>query len=161
MAIIMQYDHIEVLFIGSSLPFARIIEIGTLSSFSHVAIVDPDNAEMIFEATMLHGVVHRERECLKNKKIVSVALPIRNIFNVIRFLRNQVGKKYDWGGLFGGVFRTKKWNDTNSWYCSELWLMCSIIGGYSFFEKNDKRTVYTPDQLYIATRQHMLKEEGW
>ena len=157
----MQYEKVEVLFVGSKLPFARIIEIGTLSSFSHVAIVDPDNKDMIFEATMLHGVVHRPREALKNKKIISVSLPINNVLNVIRFLSNQVGKKYDWGGLFGGIFRTKQWNDTNSWYCSELWLMCSIIGGYTFFDMHDKRTVYTPDQMYIATRQYKVAEEGW
>jgi len=149
--------NIKLLFMNSSLVGARLISSFTFSDISHVAIVDPTHQNKVYEAVMLGGVVHRDiKKCLKNKKdIIEVDVPVLNttkLYDVQGFLDSQVGKPYDWGGVWGGMFRQRKWNDNHTWYCSELVTVALYIAGYTLFTPD--RSIITPDQLYIACSQH-------
>ncbi len=38
----------------------------------------------------------------------------------IAWARSQVGRPYDWSGVFGLALRGRDWQGDDSWYCSEL-----------------------------------------
>lgn len=155
-------NNIKLLFMNTDLIGGRIISSFTFSNISHVAIVDPTDETRVYEAVMFGGVVHRHIDtCLKNKKdIIEVELPVMTtakVYEARGFLESQKGKPYDWSGIFGGMFRRKKWNDNHAWYCSELATVSLHISGHTFFTPD--RSIITPDQLYIACSQHGVAKQ--
>lgn len=69
------------------------------------------------------------------------------------FLKNQVGKKYDWLGAFGLPFRVKTENKKR-WFCSELVFKAFAFAGVDLLE-NTKAWEVGPRLLL---RSPLLKE---
>lgn len=40
--------------------------------------------------------------------------------SVLDFAKSQIGKPYDWAGIFGVVARNRSWERDDRWFCSEL-----------------------------------------
>lgn len=55
-----------------------------------------------------------------------------------------IGKKYDWGGVFGHWFGA--WGDPERWFCSELVAYCS-----GMFRKGRSNRV-TPEHIFMVSK---------
>lgn len=119
----------------------------TASRWSHVALVT--GAGTIIDATFKHGVAERPWSDFLEKasayEVVTFAAAKPD--DVVNFARTQVGKKYDMLALVGFYFRTG-WQDTRSWFCSEL-IAWAINRGHkpTFREKCVGRI--TPQHLWL------------
>lgn len=89
------------------------------SKWSHCAIVTNDGT--IIEAS-IHGVVERPLEDLVEEMSAyeMYEIPCDNPSLVIEKARSQIGKPYDFLGLFGIAFRKRNWCAEDKWVCSEL-----------------------------------------
>jgi hypothetical protein len=52
--------------------------------------------------------------------IYFLELEDQNYVKIMQWLWKQLGKKYDFLGLFGFLFRSDKWQNLHKWFCSEL-----------------------------------------
>lgn len=138
---------IRLLFVTNSKPVSVLLRIATWSHWSHVASIMEDGVSVI-DATMLHGVSHRpieeaiqdsdheirEYECVEPEKFYA-------------FLRAQLGKGYDFPGVFGiGLHRD--WQEADKWFCSELVAAALDAGGSPRFSEDKWRV--TPQNLWMA-----------
>lgn len=83
---------------------------------------------------------HPEKK--KDWSLVSIKVNIQNKSSVKDFLRNQVGKGYDYRGIYGFLLRFIKHNE-NKWYCSELGAEALRIGGWKI-----NQTRVSPSALF-------------
>lgn len=113
------------------------------SRWSHVGIIDGDE---VIEAIAWKGVVCRS---LKEMIEESSNYEIRE-FNgdekVIQAARTQLGKKYDWAGVFGIAGR-RKWQNAEAWFCSELAAWAFTASGFPLFRRDAFRI--TPRDIDI------------
>ena len=63
------------------------------------------------------------------------------------FLGQQVGKPYDWSGLFGFV-SNRDWEDPDKWFCSELVAAGLVQVGVSLLSEKPARV--TPRDLLVS-----------
>lgn len=124
---------------------AAIIRVGTMSPFNHVSI-EVDG--LVYEALTRRGVVHRRADLFgaawSRVETVSVAIPDAD--SVRLFLKNQIGKPYDWGGVFALPFRAN-WHNQDKWFCSELVAAALEAGGLNLGVSARR---VTPRDLYLA-----------
>jgi Orthopoxvirus protein of unknown function (DUF830). len=115
----------------------------TWSKFSHVEVI-LSNGNTI-AATAKHGV------CLvkssdSSKKFVKkfIYLSKFEYFKFEGFLLSQIGKPYDWTGVFGFLPRLR-WQDDGAWFCSELVAAAFTCAGKPLTIKDSWRV--TPEDL--------------
>ena len=88
------------------------------SPWSHCAIIDGD---WVIEASAFHGV--RERplaDLLANSTKWELRnFPCANPQAVLTQARSQMGKPYDWAGIFG-ILTRQRFERVDRWFCSEL-----------------------------------------
>jgi uncharacterized protein YycO len=139
-------DTVPLLFSTTSSPFSWLIRLLTWSRWSHVSIVDGDD---VIEAHALHGVIRRPYyEAIETaKRCEFVRLRCDNPQAVIEAARSQVGKGYDWTALFGILLR-RNWQDTDSWFCSELVAWAFTKAGCGLF-RTDRLARVTPEHLWM------------
>lgn len=86
-----------------------------------------------------------------------------------QFLEEQLGKKYDFGGVWGFIKRTKG-NNPDRWFCSELVSAACRAGGYPLFSdaKPDWKVSpgaieWSPRVVHVADVDTMggLKDALW
>ncbi|WP_417545689.1 hypothetical protein [Marinobacter sp.] len=92
---------------------SRVIRWATWSPFSHVDLVLGDGR--LLGATARYGVTVRDPEPVSALARFQVAAPAE----VLDALNSQIGRPYDWPGIFGWGFR-RNWQEQDSWFCSEL-----------------------------------------
>lgn len=99
--------HATNTFIGKAIRFI------TRGSVNHVSV---EIQNTIFEADMKKGVI-----CHKVKKniVESITFDVGNDKEVYKWLKQQVGKKYDWLGVFSFLWILLP-DRIGSWYCSEV-----------------------------------------
>lgn len=133
----------RVLFCRSKLPGSVLIRAVTWSDWSHVAIIDGEEA---IEATWpkVRAVPLAEVIATHSSHIM-VDLPCRDPAAVIAAARSQIGKPYDLTALFGLALR-RDWQEPDSWFCSELVAWSFDKGGSPLFR---------PDALHRITPQHI------
>jgi len=91
-----------------------------LAQASHCMIVDGD---CVIEASMTHGVRRvLGKTALDGAVIVDVVdYSVPNAAAGIAWARSQVGKEYDWRGVFGiALAPDRNWQDETDWFCFEL-----------------------------------------
>jgi uncharacterized protein YycO len=104
---------------------SRIIRAFNWSPYSHVAWVDDDDFSVI-EAWHRGGVTH-----VASPNVNHTPGTMVDIFYVTseqafqteiirQFLKDQVGKKYDFAGILGFIFRATRLQRKQKWFCSEL-----------------------------------------
>ena len=133
----------RVLFCTSKLPGAVLIRTITWSDWSHVALIDGEEA---IEATWPAVRVAPLSEIIaKHSAFVVVDIPCDDPAAVIAAARSQVGKPYDLTALFGLLVR-RDWQEPDRWFCSELVAWAFEQGGAPLFR---------PEALYRVTPQHL------
>ena len=132
----MTYDKdaspkVQLIFSSNLNPFGFLIRLLTLSRWSHVDVIIHGQA---VGANFWKGVIEMP---LKERKAKSDSWAIYEmdvidfdtVDNVHRTVLSQLGKKYDYLGIFGYLARSD-WQDTNRWFCSELVLWAFQKQGY-------------------------------
>lgn len=151
-------NELEFIFCHSKKLFARLIEQHTYGSFSHVAVKFKD---LIVEASFLHGVRETtiSQLCNANTFVVWKSIEINKCDKEINeVLRSQIGRPYDYFALLGAMFRENDWQDTSSWYCSELGAYCADKLGFNLFFADER--IVTPQMLYVALTPYIIKNHG-
>ena len=101
--------------------------------YNHCGIYEPatdGRGSSIIEANPFEGVRKRFLGPVLNSgvgfSILELGLP--NEEDAMKWLRQQVGKKYDWRGLIG-VSVGADWSHEEKWFCTALTLMTFIQAG--------------------------------
>ncbi|WP_028449692.1 hypothetical protein [Chitinibacter tainanensis] len=131
---------------------SRIVRLFTRSEWSHVEVL-LINSELIIGAEPGEGVIVNDLDREPPGSTVAVGVVIdRLVPNPERatdFLIAQIGKKYDWTGLIGWLFKGRNWQEPNKWFCSELVAAMLIAGGH---EMKVKTGSVSPQDLWDMTR---------
>lgn len=104
---------------------SRIIRAFNWSVYSHVAWID-DNDFTVTEAWCRGGVTRVATPSCNHTPGTPVDLfivpseTLEQTAIIRQFLNDQVGKKYDYAGILGFVFRIKRLHRKHKWFCSEL-----------------------------------------
>lgn len=109
------------------------------SEWSHAGVLDPVTNEVI-EASAARGVVATPYDEFIAKSSASdmVWIDCPDDSKAIEYARAQIGKPYDWGGVFGIIAR-EPWASDNRWFCFELIEAALMAGGRQRFRKNIHR----------------------
>ena len=134
-------ETLTVLFASNNKPASLAIKLFTLSKWSHCAILDGD---FVIDATLATGVrrIPFKKWKAHYKSYEAKELPCDSRKEAILKARRQVGKKYDWLGIFSFVFH-KDYEDKKKWFCSEL-----VAYAMNIFEMN-KLFLISPQFLSI------------
>lgn len=110
---------IRMMFTNSKTPMSPLIRAVTWSDFSHcVVLIDDD--------TIIHSDFHGVRiEPIKDlqnrsKNWMIVEYECERPNDVIEACKSQLGKPYDFTGLFGIILRDVDLQDDSKWWCSEF-----------------------------------------
>lgn len=105
--------------------YSMLVRFGTWSPWSHsgVAFVDSDGVEKLIESHAGAGGVRviPLADALKTyskHEVIEVQVPDEAAG--IAYGLSQVGKKYDWGWIWGYFVRERGWASDEKWVCSEL-----------------------------------------
>lgn len=127
-------------------PLSWAIRACTWSRWSHVAIID---GEDVIESIALHGVV-RSKLADRQRQDVRwqiVELPCANPQAVIAVACSQLGMPYDYTAVLGlGLHRD--WQETDSWFCSELVAWAFDMAGLPLFRQEAVHRI-TPQYLWM------------
>ena len=121
-----------------------VIRIGTMSKWSHVGIAFGD---VVFDTMLKTGVNIQSLTEFKSKHthIEEIEIDIPDESAAYDFALAQIGKKYDWTALVGMVIQ-RNWQETDSWFCSELVEAIIKAGGKQRFRSDVSRI--TPHQTW-------------
>ena len=117
------------------------------SRWSHCGIYDC-RAGTVIEASATGGV----REIPFDEFLAGtshheiVPIRVRNLAWIHEAARRQLGKPYDWKGIFGFWFR-RNWQSDHAFVCSELIAWACTAAGQSLFRREAWRI--TPEMLYL------------
>lgn len=115
------------------------------AQWGHCGLVTPQGT--VIEARAMNGVgeasLHNVQARSSKFTIVEVDCP--DPAAAIAFARQQLGKPYDWGGIFGMVAR-EPWARDDRWFCSELVEAALAAGGRRRFRLDVTRV--TPSMSF-------------
>lgn len=107
------------------------------SPWSHCAIVDGDE---VVEAAAWYGVRSRllEEFLAASSLYEIIRIPCNDPEVAIAAARSQIGKPYDWAGVFGIWFR-RNWQNEDHYMCSELVAWAQAQSGPALFRTKASR----------------------
>lgn len=101
----------------------------TFSRWSHTAVMFDEHT--VIDVTYRTGVRRITYEEFRSEYPdvyeVDVALPKED--QALSFALEQLGKKYDYTAILGILFRNRKWESDENWFCSELSETICVYGG--------------------------------
>lgn len=122
--------EITFIFSKSNSLWSKLIRLVTLSKWSHVEYVSPTGE--VISAELGRGVYidPQDRPIQNWTSAIALKVPVSELqaIQYEKWIRKQIGKKYDLLGIFGLWFR-RRWQDDDSWFCSEL-----LVAGLEKFE---------------------------
>jgi uncharacterized protein YycO len=125
--------------------FSALIRVATWSDWSHVDVVDGDH----LIGALASGVARypaAERISVSTATArMEVPLTAEQHRLALRFLAEQLGKPYDWAGIFGMPLR-RDWQQDDAWFCSELVAAACAFAGRPVTRRESGRV--TPQDLY-------------
>lgn len=121
---------------------SRVIRWATWSPFSHVDLVLDDGR--LLGATARYGVTVRDPEPTSACARFQVEAPAA----VVSMASSQIGRPYDWPGIFGYGFR-RSWQAQDSWFCSELIAWAFQEAGFPLL-RAERAYRITPRDLLIS-----------
>lgn len=139
---------------------SRIIKTFTWSDYSHAAWIDDDGS--VFEAWGKNGVTHVPTIDTNHTpgtpvRIYEVAGETPQIRAAVRsFLSGEVGRKYDWLGVFGFVLRANRFARQNRWFCSELVAEAYRLAGHKILNLPSNKVF--PGMLAASPMLRLYKE---
>lgn len=112
-----------------------LIKLFTFSKWNHVAVMFEDtdrlDSNSVVDVTAAAGTrlmsYYNFKQVYPRHVVVDVAVPDEKAG--YDFAVAQVGKKYDWSGIFGIIFQNRKWEDDDKWFCAELVEATCIAAG--------------------------------
>ena len=116
---------VQVIFSKGRLVTSSLIRFLTWSRWSHVGVITD-------RGTVIDAYFPRVREVplaefkAPMKRLAVVEFEHDDPEELFAWLRQQVGKPYDWRALFGFLARRDTWNEPSAWFCSEL-----VAAGFS------------------------------
>lgn len=123
----------------------------TWSAWSHVDLIDETSGKpVLIGAVAPHGVAVESLEhrlSLASRAAV-VEFPVADVAAVIDAARSQMAKPYDWLGCAGIALRNRDWQQTDSWFCSEL-VAWAFAAGKSPLFREDEVARITPQHLWM------------
>ncbi len=108
----------SLVFTSGEQPISRAVRWFTWSPYSHVAIINNETGEG-WESITGSGVRLTNLPRVLRSADKHTIRYIDANSSLEDFLNKQIGKKYDYGAIFGFVFR-KNWQAKDKWFCSEL-----------------------------------------
>ncbi len=106
-----------------------LIKMFTFSKWSHTAVMF-DHLTVI-DVTYRTGVRRITYEEFKSEYPdvyeIEVFLPREEA--ALTFALDQLGKKYDYTAILGILFRNRRWESDENWFCSELSETVCVYGG--------------------------------
>lgn len=124
--------------------FSWIVRQACWSKFSHVEFALADG---YLGAQGIGGVQLRPFDYEKNpiETFRYVNVTDKEYDAIMRYARAQIGKPYDWSGIFG-IATHRDWHRANSWFCSELVAACFDFANHPLIK--DKVDRVTPEMLF-------------
>ena len=133
----------QLLFLTNNLPFSVIIRGLTSCQWSHVAVAFDD----VVVESRFGGVTTTTLDEFKARgKYHSVDVPLTDEVEARKFALAQVGKSYDFAGIFGFWFN-RNFEDSKRWYCSEIAVEVAKRGGVKLV-RDDLKGV-SPRDLWV------------
>lgn len=123
--------------------FDRLIRLWTGSSFSHVELVIDDVA---YSADAWKGKVRSVAVAVFNRQHWAVVPVV--LVKDRAWIKEQMGKGYDWMGIFGFSFFGVQ--DKRRWYCSEL---CAELTGIEGRPISPQKLYDAVSEKYLQTRR--------
>lgn len=116
------------------------------SKYGHCGVLHEDG---VIEASAFKGVVVTPYDefLTASTRYEVINIPAKDPEAVIAKMLTQVGKPYDWGGIFGIILRQRNWHDEGSWTCSELVAWAFEEAGQVLFRINSWRV--KPQDIYL------------
>lgn len=121
---------------------SRLVRVFTWSNYSHVDFLLDDGRLL---GADFDGVSYRTNDPDKYTHSVVYEIPDASS-DIITIARQEIGKKYDYAGIFGLLHR-RDWQDRNKWFCSELVTYCLNRGGYPLLNNSQAYWRITPRDL--------------
>jgi hypothetical protein len=134
-------------FIGKGDYLDKLVRLWTKSKYSHVELVVGD---YWYSSNPNHGCVvkqHKSNFNLENWEFIEVQIEdniFKNIFN--NFLLKQLGKKYDYLGIFLSHIISLNIHHQHKWFCSEL--VSEFLLKCGFFPEITDSNNFSPEHLY-------------
>lgn len=126
-------------FVSNRSLISLLVRFFTKSKFSHVDYMIGSRAYSALPST---GVDYNSN---KSDYEEYYEMEVNDKTKIDAFLLQQRGKPYDWKAIFGMPF-SRSWNDSSSWFCSEL-IAAAINQDTLLYNESVHRI--TPRDLYI------------
>ncbi len=138
---------------------AKVIQVGTWSWADHVDFVLPDGS--LLGALALDPSGKFTKDCFRKGGVqIHPMMPIAHYSRVERYnidapssvldyALSQVGKPYDWKGIFAFVSHNRDWQEDDAWFCSELVAFSFEQAGFPLVR--DVAYRITPRDLLLST----------
>lgn len=138
----------KTIFVRRRNPGSLLLRTALWSSWSHCAIVTPQNT--VIEAAAFHGVIEHSLDGFLEgvSKFSFKDIPLPDDARAIAWARSQIGKPYDWWGVIGLGLRHDDWQDDSAWFCNELLEGGCVAGGRARFVFNSGRV--TPQHSWMT-----------
>ena len=136
---------LNVHFLKSNTVSGWLIRLFTFSQWNHVSI---EIDGQVYEARGRTGVTRRSAIGYLDEwaEGATVEVDVPSLVAAKMFLESQVGKDYDYGGIFALPFR-KPWHGKSKWFCSELAAAALLAAGLPKMRVDAYRV--TPRDLWI------------
>lgn len=110
---------VKIFFADCNLPLAYVIRFFTWSDFSHVGLVDLDKGEVLDARFSKGGVsTYAIADLYHSYHTIVFVEPPCDADKLWGHAASEIGKGYDWGGIFGMALR-RDWQADDKWFCSE------------------------------------------
>lgn len=141
---------IQLLFSTNNALGSRVIRGFTDSDYSHVDIVCTHDQKIIgalaFKGVTEYTVADRIAHSTKHEfRMIDGSEAL-----ALAYAHGQIGKSYDWMGIFGLAFDDRDWQRDDKWFCSELVAKAALEAGNTRIPRHIFRI--TPGMLYQYTR---------
>lgn len=142
-------DKTRLIFSRSHGVFSPLVRAVTWSDWSHCGILTKDNT-VVESAFKLGGVVETPYALFTERvdSYTIVEMDCRDAQAIIDAARSQIGKPYDWTGLFGILFHNRNWQEEDKWWCSELIAWAFEQAGEPLFTP-ETRIRISPQHIYM------------
>jgi uncharacterized protein YycO len=143
-------EKLQLVFSRSHHIGSALIRLGTWSSWGHCGIIHDFWGEArVIDAKARHGVQERllSDYLSETSEYAFKDVEVPNAAAGIAWAKAQIGKKYDWSGIFSFIGR-ENWNEDDKWFCSELAEGAILAAGRQRFSHNIERV--TPQLCWMV-----------
>ena len=106
------------------------IRLWTFSQYSHCEMVFSDGQTIGVDLILPPTVTRRTMRYNANWDLIDLDIPCDREERIRFFVTQQLGKAYDWKGIFLSQVLPFKSEDPDKWFCSELCMAAFKFGGY-------------------------------